>query len=422
MPNRAVNADFQNLFQLKFDKEMLEVGLFQLFFYLGRNLVVLSLAYHMYVNLSYELWQVAAYFLVGQIFWVLPVPIVGPIIKRIGVKHAIASRAFALCVYWLVLPLLLTENFAQTMIWLLPLFFIRGLFGATSNMAYDVFLSHHLNKKSRGQSLAYLQIAIMVGTILAPILGGIITDQFGFVYTTYIGLGFFLLAGGVLLLTPDEKFNFPYSPQKFILDLPKETPKPLLQAEFGRVFFDGVMYVAWPLFLIIVLTNMTSIGLVAGVSSGVAMAVAFWIGKKMDSGKKGPEKTLRQGAYRSIILNFIRGVWWEPLTIGIIDSLNKVNDQTMKVPYDMQFYKWIHAGNTLERAHIRLFLAQNVYLFTFAVVAFLLYLVSSVSVVFILVFVLASMSLWWTQKISEVGRTVLEVELETEAVMGEKNI
>ena len=422
MPNRAVNADFQNLFQLKFDKEMLEVGLFQLFFYLGRNLVVLSLAYHMYVNLSYELWQVAAYFLVGQIFWVLPVPIVGPIIKRIGVKHAIASRAFALCVYWLVLPLLLTENFAQTMIWLLPLFFIRGLFGATTNMAYDVFLSHHLNKKSRGQSLAYLQIAIMVGTILAPILGGIITDQFGFVYTTYIGLGFFLLAGGVLLLTPDEKFNFPYSPQKFILDLPKETPKPLLQAEFGRVFFDGVMYVAWPLFLIIVLTNMTSIGLVAGVSSGVAMAVAFWIGKKMDSGKKGPEKTLRQGAYRSIILNFIRGVWWEPLTIGIIDSLNKVNDQTMKVPYDMQFYKWIHAGNTLERAHIRLFLAQNVYLFTFAVVAFLLYLVSSVSVVFILVFVLASMSLWWTQKISEVGRTVLEVELETEAVMGEKNI
>ncbi|NCP67207.1 MFS transporter [bacterium] len=422
MTHRAINADFHNLFQLKFDKEMLEVGLFQLFFYLGRNLVVLSLAYHMYVNLSYELWQIAAYFLIGQIFWVLPVPLVGPIIKLIGVKHSIASRAIALFVFWLLLPLLLSENFGQTMLYLLPLFFIRGLFGATSNMAYDIFLSHHLNKQSRGQSLAYLQIAIMVGTILAPIMGGIITDQFGFVYTTYIGLGFFLLAAGVLMITPDEKFNFPYSPQKFILDLKKETPKSLLQAEFGRVFFDGVMFVAWPLFLIIVLTNMTSIGLVAGISSGVAMAVAFWIGKRMDSGKKGPETTLRQGAYRSIALNLIRGVWWEPITIGIIDSLNKVNDQTMKVPYDMQFYKWIHAGNTLERAHIRVFLAQGVYLFTFAIVTLLLYYITSVSVVFISVFVLASMSLWWTQKISEVGRTVLDVELEAESVIIEKNI
>jgi len=171
-----------------------------------------------------------------------------------------------------------------------------------------------------------------------------------------------------------------------------------------------------------VLTNMTSIGLVAGLSSGVAMAVAFWIGRKMDTGTKGPESTLRHGAYRSVVLNFIRGVWWEPFTIGIIDSLNKVNDQTMKVPYDMQFYKWIHSGNTLERAHIRLFLAQTVYFFTFGIVTLLLFLIDSQSLVFIFVFVLASMSLWWTQKISEIGRTVLEVELETEAVIVEKNI
>jgi hypothetical protein len=91
----------------------------------------------------------------------------------------------------------------------------------------------------------------------------------------------------------------------------------------------------------------------------------------------------------------------------------------MKVPYDMQFYKWIHAGNTLERAHIRLFLAQNVYLFTFLIVTLLLYLVPSVSFVFILVFVLASMSLWWTQKISEVGRAVIVVESDTQAVINE---
>jgi|GEM_PF-1646455 len=420
MPHRAINADLQHLFHLKFDKEMLEVGLFQLFFYLGRNLVVLSLAYHMYVNLNYALWQIGTYFMVGQLFFVMAAPFCGEIIKLIGVKHAIASRAFLLCIFWLCIPFVLSANFNQTMLFMLPLFFLRGLGGASSLMAYDVFLSHHLNKSSKGQSLALLQIAIMVGTVVAPIVGGIITDKFGFVYTTYVGLGFFLAAGGVLLLTPDEKFKFPYTPQKFLKDLPSQTPKPLLQAEFGRVFFDGVMYIAWPLFLILVMTNMTSIGLVAGISSGVAMVVAYFVGKKMDNADAKPEKALRNGAYRSMLLNFVRGIWWEPITIGIIDSLNKVNDQTIKVPYDMQFYKWIHERDTLERAHIRLFIDQVIYLFTFVVLTALLWFISAPTIVFVAIFILASLALWWTQKISEVGRVVLEVEMDTEAVVKKK--
>ncbi len=417
MPHRAISADFQNLFQLKFDKEMAEVGLFQLFFYLGRNLVVLSLAYHMYVSLNYELWQIGVYFLVGQLFFVLATPFCGEMIRIIGVKHAIASRAFTLCIFWFCLPFVLSENFGQTLLYMLPLFLLRGGGGANSAMAYDVFLSHHLNKKNKGKSLALLQIAIMVGTVVAPILGGIITDQFGFVYTTYVGLAFFALAGGVLLLTPDEKFKFPYSPARFLKNIPSQTPKPLLQAEFGRVFFDGAMYVAWPLFLILVMTNMTSIGMVAGISSGVAMVMAYWIGKRMDNSDAKPEKALSHGAYRSMVLNFIRGIWWEPITIGIIDSLNKINDQTIKVPYDMQFYKWMHEENTLERAHIRLFVSQAVYLLTFLILVILLYFIAKPSVAFVLIFVLASLSLWWTRKISEVGRTVLAVEMTTEAVI-----
>lgn len=421
MPHRAINADLQHLFHLKFDKEMLEVGLFQLFYYLGRNLVVLSLAYHMYVNLSYELWQICLFFLCGQLFWVASVPFAGSLIQALGVKHAIALRPFCMFIYWGLLPFILVEDFSQMLVMAFVLFAVRGAGGVTSLMAYDVFLAHHLNKSNRGKTVALLQIAIALSTILAPIMGGIITDTVGFVYTTYVGLLFFLISGIVLLLTPDEKFDFPYTPQKFLRDLPKETPKALMQAEFGRVFFDGVMYILWPLFLVVVITNMTNIGLVAGISSGVGMVVAFWLGKRMDSGSSQPEKELRNGAYRSVLLNFVRGIWWEPLTIGLIDSLNKVNDQTIKVPYDMHFYKWLHQKNTLERAQIRMFLSQSVYLICFAICAFLLYFFTAPKLVFISIFVLAAISLWWTQKISEVGLTVLEVEVETDEVVNKSS-
>jgi len=167
------------------------------------------------------------------------------------------------------------------------------------------------------------------------------------------------------------------------------------------------------------MTSMTSIGLVAGLSSGLAMVVALWMGKKIDKGAAKPERALRFGAYRSVVLNFVRGIWWEPFTIGVIDSLNKVNDQTMKVPYDLQFYKWINAENTLERAHLRIFLDQGIYLVNFVLVTVLLYFITQLEVVFIVIFVLAAMSLWLTQKISQVGQTVLEVETDTQTVLKE---
>lgn len=421
MPHRAINSDFQSLFHLKFDKEMAEVGFFQLFFYLGRNLVVLSLAYHMFVNLEYAIWQICFYYMVGQLMFFVVSPFVGLVIQKIGLKHAIALRPAALCIFWLALPYVLVQDFWLSILCMLPFFLIRGLGGTTSVLAYDIFLSHHLNRKNKGKSLALLQIAIMASTVLAPIIGGFVTAYAGFIWTTYIGLVFFIIAGIVLMLTPDEKFKCPYSVKKFLKDTPAVIPAPLAYAEFGRVTFDSVIYLIWPVFLVVAIGDISKIGLLAGASSGVAMIVAYWIGKQMDKGGTKTDVALRHGAYRSMLLNFIRGVWWEPITLGLVDSINKINDQTIKVPYDMQFYKWINEKDTLERAHARLFYDQGIYLLIFAFGAMAFYAFpQNQTLIFIACFLFGSMSLWFTQRISEVGRTVLDVELDTERVVKEK--
>ncbi len=422
MPQKAINADFHHLFHLKFDKEMAEVGFYQLFFYLGRNLVVLSLAYHMYVNLNYDLWQICFYFCLGQFMFFAMAPFVGAAIQRLGLKHSIAARPLGLFVFWLALPYVLVIDFWQSMLYMIPLFFIRGYCGGMSLLSYDIFLSHHLNKQNRGKSLALLQIAIMASTVLAPIIGGFITAWAGFVWTTYAGLFFFGISGCVLLLTPDEKFKFPYTISEFIHDTRTVIPKPLAYAEFGRVFFDAVIYLIWPIFLVVAVSDISKIGLLAGLSSGVAMGIAYWMGKQMD--KKGAGKVnvaIRRGAYRSMLLNFVRGVWWEPVTLGIIDSVNKINDQTIKVPYDMQFYKWINEKNTLERSHARLFLDQGIYLLAFALGVLAFYYCTNTTAVFIACFLLGAMSLWFTQQISEVGEEVEIVRSETKRVIKKKS-
>lgn len=418
MPHRAVNSDFHHLFHLKFDKEMAEVGFYQLFFYLGRNLVVLSLAYHMYVNLGYAVWQICFYFMLGQLFWFVCSPFVGGAIEKVGLKHSIATRPVALCVFWGMIPYVLTTDFWGSMTLMLPLFFLRAFGGGMSLLSYDIFLSHHLNRKNKGKSLALLQIAIMASSVAAPIIGGFITEYFGFVWTTYVGLGFFMASAAMLMLTPDEKFNFPYTAKKFLKDTRTIVPPSLAYAEFGRVSFDSVIYLIWPIFLIIAVGDMSKIGLLAGASSGLAMIVAYWMGKKMDSGVQKTEVALRRGAYRSMLLNFVRGVWWEPLTLGIIDSINKVNDQTIKVPYDMQFYKWINETNTLERAHARLFLNQGTYLLVFALATLAFYAKQDdFTLIFILCFVLGSLCLWFTQRISDIDSEVKVVKKKTKRVI-----
>lgn len=421
MPHRAINADLQNLFHLKFDKEMAEVGVFQLLFYLGRNLVVLSLAYYLYVELNYQIWQICFYFMFGQIFYFAVAPFVSVIIQKIGIKHSIAGRPLSAFIFWGLIPFALSVNFWQSMLYMIPLFMIRSTGGGVSLLSYDIFLSHHLNKETRGKSLALLQIAIMAGTVFAPIIGGFVTALYGFEWTVYVGMVFFFLSGVVLMLTPDEKFKFPYTVRKFIKDTRTIIPKPLAYAEFGRVFFDSVIYIIWPIFLVVAIDDISKIGMLAGVSSGFAMIIAYWMGKKMDKQKGGQiGKSIRNGAYRSMLLNFIRGVWWEPITLGIIDSINKINDQTIKVPYDMQFYKWINEKDTLERSHARLFLDQGIYLLAFGLICLSFYLVENFNLVFVACFLVGSMCLWFTQRISEVGRTVIQVEVDAKSVIEQK--
>lgn len=402
MPHKAPNADFLHLFHLKVNPEILEVGLSQLFHFLGRNLITLSLIYHFYVNLNYSLAQICLFFTYTCIFFIATAPFVGSVIEKIGVKHSLALRGVTASIYWLVIGQIMTPDFLTSLLYLAPFVLLRAFGNNTSMVAYDIFLSQHLTKGSNGKALAGMQIAIGISTIIAPILGGFVTEYFGFTWTSIVGVVCFAIGAGVLFLTPDEKFKLSYSPRKLINDTVFVTPKPLIYSEFGRVFFDGVMFLIWPVFLILVVKDMGMVGMVAGVSSGLAIIAAFVMGKRMDKPSSSPAQTLKFGAYRSMFINFVRGIWWEPVTLSIVDAVSKVNDQTMKVPYDMQLYAWIKEANSIERAHSRQIIIQSLFVLPFFT-AFVLFLVfeNAPNFVFIAMFLLSAMSLYCCALISQ---------------------
>lgn len=398
---KGLNSGFHHLFDSKFDKEMTEVGLFLLFVNLGKSLIAISFIYHLYENLHFEVWQIFLFYFFTQLPFVLSGPFVGKIVGKIGLKHSISLRSFGSMLFYLSLPILLSTDFWQSILFLFPIFIFRAIGRNTSNIAYDIFMTHHLNKGKSGKSVAWMQIAIMMASVIAPILGAVITANWGFDWVTYFGVVLMIFSAVVLYLTPDEKFKVPYTSNRLISDTLNKTPRTLFYSEWGRCFFDGVLWVVWPVFLILIFAGqLVHMGILVGCSSGVAMILAFFIGKKLDKKNTNTGNVLKWGAYRSTFLNFFRAIWLEPITISIVDALSKVNDQTIKIPYNVELYKWLHAKNTFERAHIRRIIAEYFYTIPllFFTIIFMIFRDAPVWI-FVFIFALSAFSLSFTSQI-----------------------
>lgn len=405
--SKTHHEPLHHLWHLKLDKEILELGIFQLCISLGRVLVGLSLVFHMMMNLDWEIWQVLAFFLVYQLGFTIMGPLSGSIINFLGVKHAIASRAFASIPYYLALIFFLSADFTHSLLWILPFMVVRSTFTNASTVGTDAFLSHHLTKETRGKTMAWIQIAIASSAVLGPIVGGFITAIFGFDYVAYIGIVILALGGIVLFLTPDERIQAPYSPGQVLKDMRTKVPKQVYLAEWGRVFFDCIFWLIWPIFLVIVLGDIKSMGILVGASSAVAMVVAFFIGKSIDKSNSPLEKMINHGAWRSTVLNFLRVIWLEPIFLATIDSLSKINDQTIKTPYELEVCRWISESDSLERAHQRRIIAENCYTFPILILGILFYFFPDPSNIFFLgIFSLAALSLLFLSQITRSVGTV----------------
>jgi hypothetical protein len=131
------------------------------------------------------------------------------------------------------------------------------------------------------------------------------------------------------------------------------------------------------------------------------MAATFIIGKKID--KFGVNiRSFRFGTYRSTLLNFLRGMVWDPIVLAIIDSLHKINMGALKVPYSMQIFKWLHKEDTFERAHIRWMVAENIYMVAILIFTLLFYFFANdFRMVFTGIFAIGSLTMLLTQVVSK---------------------
>jgi MFS family permease len=221
------------------------------------------------------------------------------IVANLGPKHGIAISIILQIIY---LSLVLSVNNFH---WPLMLIGIVGSFAyGLFMMSFDVDFSKIKHSEHGGKEIAFVHIFESIGAIAGPLIGGLIAGFYDPRYTMFIAIIILFLSLIPIFMSPEPT----RTKQEIVL---KGFPMRRHKRDFlvGAVFtLENVISLnIWPLFLgvFILLTNTyISIGILASVSTAVAISTIYIIGKLID--KSQGRKLLNIGAIGNAILHTLR--------------------------------------------------------------------------------------------------------------------
>lgn len=253
-------------------------------------------------------------------------------IARFGPKHAMALGVIAHIAF---LSLLLS---IERMQW--PLFIIAGIgsFAVCSYvMAYEVDFSKVKHQAHGGKELGYVHIFTKIGTIVGPLLGGVLATLTSPEYT--IAVAMFAMLGSLVPIFMSaeptrirqrlEYAHFPFRRHKH----------DFISALFLSVD-GGASLIVWPLFLgVVVFTGsdaFAAVGILTALGTVVALIAIKMIGRLIDDHQGG--LLLRAGVVLNSAVHFCRAFVATPLQALPVSIVNEPVTSMFQMPYAKGMY------------------------------------------------------------------------------------
>jgi Major Facilitator Superfamily len=254
------------------------------------------------------------------------------VIAAIGPKHTM--------VIGYVFQLISTTSFIVLKFVDLPLWFLGALWGASATLFFVPFhvdFSKVKHSQHAGKELGYLNIMERVGSLLGPVVGGLVATLFGAQYT-------FALAVVILFLGLVPLFQTA-EPVRVHQKISFRTLKVdgLLRNYFAHAAFgveNTLSMLLWPLYLgaLVLVTNQgyAQLGVLLSTSFLVSIIAARLIGRRIDQHKG--RRLLRQNAVLNAGVHLIR-----PFVQGYGSAfVVNVANEAVTVGYRMPFVKGMY--------------------------------------------------------------------------------
>ena len=341
--------------------EVIEYYFYKVFRNIAFALISLFIPIFLYAEVWYSIFEIMLFFLINEFLFLSAIPFLWKIIEKIWIKHSILIHLpwMIIFTYWMRF---LTWDFSADLLLIVLLLFCRVVPKSTMWSAEQIFIAKNIlnNKWHDGSWLAKIKIMLIITTLVSPLIGWLVTYFLWFEMFFNISIGFMILALIPLLLTKDQYFHTDKTPTDIIKYVFKNVPKNFHIAEWSRWSIDSLVWIIWPLFLYIVVESTLNLGIITSISAIISIIVSYYVWKKIDI--SGSKKLLKNMTKLYALIFFLRSIFPNQIILIIFDTINKILEPVMMLPYEKYYYKFIKSNkNILEITIASLFIMELYY-------------------------------------------------------------
>jgi len=203
------------------------------------------------------------------------------------------------------------------------------------NFGFDIIFLFSSHEKRMGRELSTLSIVSIMASVISPFAAGVLIVTAG--YTSLFGFGAVLLCASVIPL-----FVARFTHRAFLVDggqvlhhIFASEYRPASLSFVGYAIENSIGFIVWPIFLVLILTNVSSVGAVVSLSTFVTLIVITLVGKMVDKNKTG---MLRFGTVL-YFFGWVGSIFANtPVFASLIDIYRRAAGHFVGIPWAALFY------------------------------------------------------------------------------------
>ena len=260
-------------FSTRINREVKEVYWFAAIHALALSMVFIFEPIYLY-TLGYSLIKIMVFYLMLYAWYLVLIGFGAKFASRFGYKHSIFLSTIFFVLFWFALYFTKIHPF---------LFYVAPFLFAMQKSwfwpAYDTDMSLFSAKTQRGREVGVLFSLVQIAFIAGPFLGGMISENFGF-------MTLFVCSSILMILSAYPLFSSPeiYSPHQFRFTNLWKMFRLYPSNFFGYWGYaeDLMLMSLWPIFMYTVVGDFQSMGFITTIATIIGTVIMLYVGKLID--------------------------------------------------------------------------------------------------------------------------------------------
>lgn len=253
---------------------------------LALSMIALFVPIYLYLHFGYSLSKVFLFYAAAYGFYAFLTPVAAKIMSKIGLKHSILISVPLTALFYFGL---IKIDYA---VWVLPLVVVANILCRIFFWpAFHIDFMRFSQTKQRAREFGLFRVFILIAGVAGPVAGGFFLQQFGFPLLFTLTIILLFVSVAPLFLNPEIREQYDDSYERAVLEVAQKRNWRFVLGFSGQAIEDTVSMFIWPLFLLILAIDFSSMGVIVSGALLLALLFTFVAGKLSD--RIGGGKILR---------------------------------------------------------------------------------------------------------------------------------